>query len=63
MTQEKINKYFESELGQQCLSLFTTADDKVLVRYEEAKLHTEGKLDPNSFPLSDQTIIEWFPED
>lgn len=39
MTQEIINKYFESELGQQCNELWTTSDDKIFVRWEEAAQH------------------------
>jgi hypothetical protein len=62
MTQEKMNKIFATSLGEQCDSLFTTSDDKVLIRYSEALLHVEGKLVPGSLPLEDKTIIEWFPE-
>lgn len=60
MTQEKINKYFESDLGQQCNSLFSTSDNRVFIRHEEGLLHTKGKLDENTKPLMDKTIIEWF---
>lgn len=62
MTQERMNKVFETGLGEQCNSLFTTSDDKILIRFEEALLHTQGKLDKNTKPLVDKTIIEWFPE-
>lgn len=62
MTQEQMNKIFQTPLGEQCNSLFTTSDDKVLIRYEEALRHVNGQLDPNSKPLEDKTIIEWFEE-
>lgn len=54
MTQEKINKYFQGQLGQQCNSLFSTADDRVFIRYEEAKDHSEK--------LFNEEIIEWWEE-
>ncbi len=60
MTQEIINKVFESKLGQQCNSLFSTSDDRIFIRYEECKLHIGGKLDENTKPLKDKTIIEWY---
>jgi len=63
MTQEKINKYFQSDLGKQCNILLSTSDDRVFIRDEEARLHTEGKLDPHTLPLSDKTIIRWFNPD
>jgi hypothetical protein len=62
MTQEKINKFFESSLGQQCNELYSTSDDRVFIRYGEAMRHSEGKLDPDTKPLDDKTIIEWYPE-
>jgi hypothetical protein len=63
MTQEIVNKCFETEFGQQLDQLFSTSDDRLFVRYEEARLHTEGLLDPNTKPLTDNTVIEWYPED
>jgi hypothetical protein len=62
MTQEHINKIFLGDLGQQLNSIFTTSDDRCFIRYEEAKAHTEGKLDPDTLPLDDKTIIEWWDE-
>lgn len=56
MTQELINRYFQSPLGQQCNSLFSTPDDRVFIRYEEAKQHC---ID-NS--LNRMKILEWFEE-
>ena len=62
MTQKRINKYFIADLGKQLDTLYSTSDDRVFIRYEEAKLHTEGKLDPNTLPLEDEKIIQWFEE-
>ena len=62
MTQEIINKYFSSSLGEQCNNLFSTSDDRVFIRYEEALSHSNGTLDDNTRPLKDKTIIEWFNE-
>lgn len=63
MTQDKINKIFQSDLGQQCMSLYTTSDDRVFIRPEEAKKHANGELDPDTKPLADKTVTEWFDED
>ena len=62
MTQELINKYFKGDLGRQLNVIYSTSDDRVFIRYEEALKHTEGKLDPNTQPLEDKKIIEWFEE-
>jgi len=56
MTSETMSKYFQSELGQQCNSLFSTPDDRVFIRYSEASQHcTDNSLDSNS-------LLEWFEE-
>lgn len=57
MTQEQINKAFRSSLGSQCNSLFTTSDDTIFVRLEEAIYHITFK------GLVDPTIMQWFPEE
>jgi len=62
MTQETINRYFKGDLGRQLSVIYSTSDDRVFIRYEEALRHTEGKLDPNTQPLEDKKIIEWFEE-
>jgi len=59
MTQEKINEYFQSDLGQQCNFLFSTSDDRVFIRHMEAKSHTLGELDPDTKPLDNKEIIQW----
>ena len=60
MTQEKADKIFETELGQQLGMIYSTSDDRVFIRLIEAKLHTEGSLDENSKPLEDKTILTWY---
>ena len=57
---EKIDKYFESELGQQCNELFSTSDDRVFIRYEEAVMHANGELDPDTKPLEDKFVMDWY---
>lgn len=54
MTQELINKYFRSELGEQCISLFSTSDNQVFIRKSEAEFHLENNQ------LDDYTIMEWY---
>lgn len=61
MTQEKANKIFNSDLGQQLDVIYATSDDRVFIRHKEAVLHTEGKLDGRP-PLEDKTITDWYPE-
>jgi hypothetical protein len=56
MTQEKINEFFDTDLGQQCHSLFVTSDDAVFIRYDEAMAHVLIK------GLGEKAPIEWFPE-
>lgn len=53
ITQEIIDELFETNLGQQCLCLYSTSDGKVWIRYEEA---TE-----NSTKLENREIKQWFP--
>lgn len=60
MTQEEINKYFKTSLGEQCDELYSTSDDRVFIRFTEADLHRQGKLDENTKPLEDQTIQIWY---
>jgi hypothetical protein len=63
MTQEKANQIFSTSLGQQLDVIYVTSDDRAFIRYSEAVLHFEGKLDPNTEPLADKTVTEWFPEE
>ena len=62
MTQERANKIFETELGQQLLSIYVTSDDRVFIRHEEAQLHTNDMLNGDPENFVDTTITEWFPE-
>ena len=57
MTQEKANKIFETELGQQLDVIYVTSDDKPFIRFEEAVIHA-GKLLNN-----DVSISEFYKED
>lgn len=36
MTQEKANKIFATELGQQLNVIYVTSDDQAFIRYEDA---------------------------
>lgn len=62
LTQEEIDKVFDSELGRQCDILYSTSDGRIFVRYQEALSHTEGELDGTE-PLEDKLIQFWFPKD
>ena len=62
MTQEKANRIFETELGQQLISIFVTSDERVFIRHEEALSHANGTLDKDTLPLADKNVVEWFPE-
>jgi hypothetical protein len=57
MNQLEINKYFRSSLGEQCYELFSTSDDRVFVRYEEAVEHSKQ----NNLPVD--KIERWWEED
>lgn len=62
MTQERANKFFDTELGQQLDVLYSTSDGRVFIRKEEAYMHSKGSLDEGTEPLADKTIAEWFPK-
>ncbi len=63
MTQEKANKIFATELGQQLDVIYVTSDDQVFIRYEEAVLHTNELLNADPENFVDTSITEWYPED
>lgn len=63
MNQEKADRIFNTDLGQQLDMFYCCSDDKVLIRYEEALKHVNGELDPNTKSLEDKTITEWYPSD
>ena len=56
LTQEYINKVFQTNLGQQLDCLFSTPDDNVFIRKEEAIQHC------NDNSLNEEEIIQWFEE-
>lgn len=62
MTQEVINKFFATPLGQQLSVLHTTSDDRVFIRPEDAERHAVGKLDEDTSPLKDKTVLSWHPK-
>jgi hypothetical protein len=55
---DKVKKAFESELGQQCDTLWSTSDGRIFIRFEEAVCNTQGELDKN-VPLDDKAILRW----
>ena len=63
MTQEKANKIFATELGQQLNVIYVTSDDQPFSRHEEAVLHTNELLNADPENFVDTTITEWYPED
>lgn len=63
MTQEKANKIFATELGQQLDVIYVTSDDQVFIRYEEAVLHTNELLNADPENFVDTSITEWYSED
>jgi hypothetical protein len=62
MTQEKANEIFQTEMGIQLEVIYTTSDDKVFVRYEEALLHTNDMLNGDPENFVDTKITEWYNE-
>lgn len=61
MTQEKVNKIFDTELGQQLLSIYCTSDDRTFIRYKEAQAHTNHMINSvGGQEFVDTTITEWF---
>jgi hypothetical protein len=63
MTQEKANKIFATELGQQLSVIYVTSDDQPFIRHEEAALHTNELLNADPENFVDTSITEWYPED
>jgi len=49
-----IEECFNSPLGQQLDELFSTSDNRIFIRYSEAKEHTNS--------LDDKSILHWFQE-
>lgn len=42
--EQLIAEAFSSELGQQCNSLFSTSDNRIFIRFQEALAHSKGEL-------------------
>ena len=63
MTQEKVNKIFATELGQQLNVIYVTSDDQAFIRYKEAALHTNELLNAEPEIFVDTSITEWYLED
>jgi hypothetical protein len=61
MTQEKANKIFKTELGQQLNVIYVTSDDRIFIRYEEAAFHANELLNANPENFVDTSITEWYP--
>ncbi len=64
MTQEKANKIFDTDLGQQLLSIYCTSDDRVFIRYEEARIKIAREINPEIWTTSrgegkKETICYW----
>ena len=62
MTQEKANKIFSTDLGQQLNVIYVTSDDKPFIRYEEAVFYTNELLNAEPENFVDTSITEWYPE-
>ena len=62
MTQEKANRIFETDLGQQLNVIYVTSDDRSFIRYEEAVIHTNMLLNADPENFVDTRITEWYPE-
>lgn len=62
MTQEKANEIFNSDLGMQLSSFFSTSDGRCFIREGEAVAHTNTLLNANPQEQVDTTIKEWFYE-
>lgn len=61
MTQEKINKIFETELGQQLNEIFVTSDDNCFIRREEAENYCHNILEEGD-DITKFNITVWYPE-
>lgn len=59
--EQLVEKAFSSELGRQCNSLFSTSDNRIFIRLQEAIAHSKGELS-EGIPLEDTTIYEWYEE-
>ena len=61
MTQEKANKIFATELGQQLNEIFVTSDDIPFIRREEAENYCHDILEEGD-DVTKYNITVWYPE-
>jgi hypothetical protein len=62
MTQDKANKIFETQIGEQLEMIYVTSDDKAFVRHGEAIMHTNDMLNGDPEKSVDTTVETWFRE-
>ncbi len=62
MTQEKANKIFATDLGQQLSVIYVTSDDQPFIRREEAVNYCHDILEEGD-DIKKYSITEWYPED
>lgn len=63
MNQNRANMMFSTDLGQQLSVIFSTSDDQVFIRHEEALAHTNQMANANPESFVDTTIEEWYREE
>jgi len=61
MTQEKANKIFETELGQQLSVIYVTSDDRAFFRREDAECWCHDVLEEDD-DVTKHNITEWYRE-
>lgn len=61
MTQEKTNKIFATELGQQLNEIFVTSDDTLFIRREEAENYCHDILEEGD-DVTKYNITVWYSE-
>lgn len=59
MTQEKADKIFATELGQQLNVIFVTSDDMPFIRREEAEKYCQEILKEGD-DITKYNITEWY---
>jgi len=60
---DKIAIAFNSELGQQVDSIYSTSDERLFIRLSEAKLHTNDLINSvGDMEFVDTSILMWVEE-
>jgi hypothetical protein len=62
MTQEQVNKIFDTDLGQQLNEIYVTSDDRVFIRLSEAQNYCHDILEEGD-DISKYNIVTFYPED